>query len=112
MLRAWACLGGLPPLPAHLAGIFGANKSREPGLAEEEDDRLHGGGRKRPRLGIRQIWDSVFACNFSAGRPWANDFPSLGQFLVCVCVLLGSWRGDNSYLVRGHTKHLAHSGDS
>lgn len=59
MLRAWACLGGLPPLPAYLAGMFGAKESREPGMAEEEEDRLHGGGRKRPKLGIRHLGFSV-----------------------------------------------------
>lgn len=48
MLRAWACLGGLPPLSVHLVRMLGAQESKQPGMAEEEDDRLHGGGRKRP----------------------------------------------------------------
>lgn len=28
------------------AGIFGVKASKEPGMAEEEDDKLHGGGKK------------------------------------------------------------------
>lgn len=56
-------------------------------MAGEKGDRLHGEGRKCPELGIRQIWNSVFAYNFSAGRSWTNDFPSLGQLCVYVCFI-------------------------
>lgn len=48
MLRAWACLGGCLLSLHTWAGVFGAKESKEPGMAEEEGDRLHGGAESVP----------------------------------------------------------------
>ena len=43
MLRAWASLGGCLLSLHTWAGVFGTKESKEPGMAEEEGDKLHGG---------------------------------------------------------------------
>lgn len=78
--------------------MFGAKESKGPGMAEEEDNSLHGGAESAPSLEQDRCGIQCLPVTFPP-EDLGQMTPLLRAGFLCASVLLGSWGGDNPRLL-------------